>query len=348
MRAENPTVTELGELTGVSRASAHRMWRAVTRPKTTSDLDFLYRTAGELKSGDSSVSNPLRKAEYRGVLHVGHDELKCFVLEDGTRVISGRSMTSAIGMKGRAQGVSRIAAHSTLRLHIPDELHKQLSSPILFTGSTSRSSNPTQGYEATVLLSICEAILVARDAGALKTEAEQRYATYCDALVRSFAKVGIIALVDEATGYQEVRARDELHQILERYIAKELLPWAKRFPDDFYKEIFRLKRWRYDPQSVKRPGYIGTLTNQLVYEKMPPGVLDELRERNPSNDRGNRRVRHHQLLTTDIGNPHLEKHLSATIALMRASRTWVEFERLFNRSFPGDKGIQEELDLDSP
>jgi hypothetical protein len=39
-------------------------------------------------------------------------------------------------------------------------------------------------------------------------------------LLRGFARVGIIALVDEATGFQRDRTKDALSKILEAYIAK--------------------------------------------------------------------------------------------------------------------------------
>ena len=92
-----------------------------------------------------------------------------------------------------------------------------------------------------------------------------------DILMRGLAHVGIIALVDEATGYQVVREREELHHILEAYINQELLPWSKTFPDGYYQELFRLRGWEYSPPSVKRPqmvgrpaGYRGLLQNQLT------------------------------------------------------------------------------------
>ena len=154
-----------------------------------------------------------------------------------------------------------------------------IQNPIQFLGTGSRVKHPAAGYEATILHDLCQAALSARDTGVLKTEQEQRYAQYCEALLRAFAKVGMVALVDEATGYQAERDRDELHRILEAYIAQELLPWAKRFPDEFYRQLFRLRGWQYSPLTVKRPQYIGKLTNKLIYEKLPPGVLGELRRK---------------------------------------------------------------------
>ena len=152
--------------------------------------------------------------------------------------------------------------------------------------------------------------------------------------MRALSRVGVIALVDEATGYQEVRDRDELHRILAAYIHEELLPWAKRFPDEFYQQLFRLKGWEYKPPSVKRPQFVGKLTNELIYEKLPDGVLQQLREKNPLTSGGYRKHRHHQFLTMDIGNPHLERHVAAVTTLMRVSSTWTRFKKLFDRAYP--------------
>ncbi|MFC2044876.1 P63C domain-containing protein [Chloroflexota bacterium] len=152
-------------------------------------------------------------------------------------------------------------------------------------------------------------------------------------IMRGLARVGITALIDAATGYEKVRDRDELNRILEAYISKELLPWTKRFPDEFYQQLFRLRGWQYRPVSVKRPKYVGKLTNELVYEKLPTGVLIELRSKNPVTPKGYRKHRHFQFLTDDIGNPHLEKQLVAVTTLMKVSPNWATFYRLFNRAY---------------
>ena len=89
--------------------------------------------------------------------------------------------------------------------------------------------------------------------------------------------IGIIGLVDEATGYQGIRAKRALATILEEFIAEELQPWTKTFPYEFYEEIFRLKGWP-GPDGVKRPSVIGHYTNDIVYARLAPGVLDELKQ----------------------------------------------------------------------
>ena len=146
------------------------------------------------------------------------------------------------------------------------------------------------------------------------------------------ATVGTIALVDEATGYQRIREARALATILARLIAKELQPWTKTFPYEFYQQIFRLKCWS-GPDGVKRPSVIGHYTNDFVYKRLAPGVLDELRERSPRLSSGHRRNRHHQWFMPEIGHPKLKEHLAAVIALMRASPNWDSFCAAFNAHF---------------
>jgi hypothetical protein len=122
--------------------------------------------------------------------------------------------------------------------------------------------------------------------------------------------------------------------LLDRYLRKELAAWAKRFPDEFYKEMFRLRGWRWPSIGGKRPGIVGTYTNDLVYERLAPGILQELETRNPKDERGRRKAHHHSWLTEDVGHPALAQHLHAVIGFMRASASWDQFYRLMNRAFP--------------
>lgn len=281
------------------------------------------------------MAEKLVKATHKGQLKIGAIEIPCFVLEDGRRMISGRGMTKAIGMKGRGQGAIRIATHKTLKPFFPEELRVAILNPTQFDGSTLNKVSPTTGYEATMLSDVAEAILTARDNGELKTEQEKRYAIFCDALMRSLAKVGIIALVDEATGYQEVRDRLALQKILDKYLRDDLAKWAKTFPDEFYEHLFRLKGWQYRPLSVKKPSVVGHWTNDIIYSRLAPGVLKELRRRNPIQEgTGRRRHKHFQWLSDDEGHPALKEHLSNTTFLMKASPNWQIFYRALQRAAP--------------
>ncbi len=283
------------------------------------------------------MAEELQKATHGGNMTVGDIEIPCYVLENGTRIISQRGIQRSIGMStGRGRG-ERAHRLGFLMEQISSEgaQHKDLTvritSPILFR--PPNGGKPAYGYEATILADICDAIFVARKHGLIQRQ-QMHLADRAELLMRAFARVGIIALVDEATGYQEVRDRNALHRILEKYIQPELLPWAKRFPDEFYHHIFRLRKWPTSPPTEKRPGFVGTLTNFLVYERLPQGVLDELQRLNPTVKPGRRRHKHHQFLTEDVGNPHLARQLVAVITLMRISDSWTGFMSHFTKAFP--------------
>ena len=272
-----------------------------------------------------------QQAPFQGKLHIGDIEIPCFVLEDGTRVISGRSLTTSIGMKGRGQGAPRIATHKTLKPFIDNDLRVAIENPIQFIGIGGRV---TSGYEATVLQELCEAILNARDSNSLKTAQELRYAKFADMLIRSFAKIGIIALVDEATGYQEVRDRVALQKILDKYLTDEWAKWTKTFPDEFYRELFRLKGIPYPPVSMKKPSYVGHWTNDIIYSRLAPGILSDLKKKNPRLESGQRKRKHHQYFTRDVGHPALKEHLSNVMFLMKASPNWANFHLSLQRAAP--------------
>lgn len=272
-------------------------------------------------------------------LKIGDMEMPCYVLEDERRVLSAGGFQNAMGI---AQGGSMKAGMSRLELFASGKL----ISPFINSDLADRVRNPIHfitpsgkmayGYEADTLVLLCEAVLSARQEKQLQAQ-QMPIAQQCELIMRGLARVGIVALVDEATGYQIVRKRGDLAKILEAYISKELLPWAQRFPLEFYEEIYRLHGWAgLDPASRSKPGYVGKLTNALVYERLPEGVLDQLRAQNPADAGGKRKFKHHQFLTDEIGNPHLEKHLAKTIALMQASDSWTGFKKMFRRVFKVD------------
>ncbi len=270
-------------------------------------------------------------ATHKGILKIHDAEIQCFVLDDGRRVLSGRAVTNALGLSGRGPGMDRFLLAKSLQPYIDDDLKNILGNPIQF--QVEAGIVPPQGYEAGILPELCNAVIEANENGKLRKNQQQMVAP-ARILLRGFAKVGIIALVDEATGYQDYRARQALEQILERFLKDELAKWAKRFPDEFYKQLFKLRGWEYKSGSVKRPSVVGTLTNDIVYSRLAPGVLDELKRRTPRDDHGRAKVHFHQWLTEDVGHPKLQEHLAAVIALMKASPDWRTFERLLNRALP--------------
>lgn len=166
------------------------------------------------------------------------------------------------------------------------------------------------------------------------TPSQMPIAIKADILMRGLAHTGIIALVDEATGYQEVRDRKALQEILDRYIGQELAKWVRTFPDDFYQEIFRLKKWEFKPGSNKRPMMMAKLTADLVYSRLAPGVLDELRKLTPKDDKGRRKNKLFQWLSPEFGHPVLKSHIAGITYLAKANDDWDYFYRAVTRVSP--------------
>jgi hypothetical protein len=233
--------------------------------------------------------------------------------------------------RGRSDRLMLFLAGDRLSPFISNDLSAASENPIFFR--PPHGGAPAFGYPATILADICDAVLAARKASALQQQ-QLHIAEQCEILVRGFARVGIIALVDEATGYQRDRARDALAKILEAFIAKELQPYLPTFPADYYEQMFRLRGLEYPHGSVKRPQYFGTLTNDVVYKRLAPGVLDELRRVSARDDTGRLRHKYFQRLTSNAGYPKLREHLGAVVAYMKVSDNYHDFIEKLDRFHP--------------
>ncbi len=308
--------------------------KARAKALTPEERSEAARVAAEARWGAN-----VPRATHEGELIIAGTSIKCAVLETGKRLLTQETFLKSIGRSPRAKGgtgsslrlvdgLPPFLAANNIKPFISDEL-AQSTTPILF-----RSVKGARGfgYEAMLLPMVCEVYLKARDAKAL-LPGQEHIASTCDLLMRGLARVGIIALVDEATGYQDERAKQELSRILEAYIAEELRPWIKTFPDEFFRQIYRLQRWEYKPGYAKRTPYVGKLINKYVYEQLPPGVLEELRSRNPITPKGYRQHKHFQFLTADTGHPHLDRQLAAVTTIMRISDDKGGFEENFAKAF---------------
>jgi hypothetical protein len=300
---------------------------------------------------EKAGKTPPQKAVLEGELEINDIVIPCAVLDGGIRVISQRGMSKAFGRVVTGSGSSKsekatpktgdaklptFLSANNLKPFIDLELAASLTSPIEYT--PPHGGRTAYGFKAELVPRICEVWMKAKDAKVL-LPSQQATAEVASILIRGLAHVGIIALVDEATGFQDYRAQNALAKILEAFVAKELQKWIKTFPVDFYKELFRLRGLNYHTIEVKKPSYIGHLTNDLVYARLAPGVLKELREKNPVKknpvtEKVYRKNKHHQWLTPEMGHPKLLQHLSAVIALMRAFDDWPTFYSRLDRALP--------------
>lgn len=281
------------------------------------------------------------KATHSGKIKIGDIEIECAVLPDGRRVLSERTIMTAMD-RSYSGYYSENKADGSAPAELPNFLAPKGLRPFIQAGLTDLLNRAVgyvpvagvtvcRGLDAQALPMICEVWLKARDSNALKAN-QAKAAAQADIIMRGLAHVGIMALVDEASGYQAVRDQNALQALLDRYLRRELAAWAKRFPDEFYKQIFRLRGWEWRGMKVNRPGVVGHYTKDLVYARLAPGLLEELQQRQPKE--GARKPALHQWLSDDIGCPALSQHIHAVIALMRASKSWNAFMALIDAALP--------------
>jgi len=283
--------------------------------------------------------SPLPQSQYESKIVIGDAEIPCAVLDDGRRLLTQQGFLKAIGRARSAKGgqgssvdgVIPFLAAKNLSGLVDDDL-KNLLKPVQFRTMGGR---PAYGFSAEALPEVCNLYLKARDLHILH-KWQDPIAVKCDMLVRGLAVVGIVALVDEATGYQRDRANDALSEILRTFISPRLRAWVKTFPDDFYKELFRVYGLTYSEFTTKRPRFIGRLTRDFIYSRLPTGVLEELEARNPVVPGRGRKVHHHRLLSEDIGHPVLQRHVWGFITLAKVcpvgGRTILK--KMVNQAFP--------------
>ena len=282
---------------------------------------------------------------YSNILDLDGTKLPCAVIEGPNgiqRVLSESGITQAI--LGTRSGASKrlkkaasdggallplFVAPSQLKEFITNDLLEGPLKPIDYVDG----DRVIRGYDASILVAVCGVWLKARAKGKLQKQ-QLAKAQQAENLTLALADVGIVSLIDEATGYQDDRARDALAKIFATFLAKERQKWALTFPLDFYREIYRLRGWKFEPWNTKRPSVVATWTDDFVYDRLAPGLTKELREKNPIAETGRRSHKHHQWFNAEKGHPKLKEHIAGVIALLRAAENWGSFKRGLDRAYP--------------
>jgi len=285
------------------------------------------------------MKDTIAKATHEGKVKIGEFELRVYNLDNGERVMSRIDFLKALGRRGKAKGGRKYDEEFNLPVfltarNLKEFIDKELeenSYPIHFIDLKRQESI---GYKAQLLPSTCYVFMDASKANALHKN-QLHILERSEKLVRGFATVGIIALIDEATGYQDIRVQKALEKILNEFLLNEKKPYIGMFPLEFYKQIYKLNNWQWMPENArKRPGVIGKWTNDVIYNRIAPKLLSELQKRNPTVKPGRRKFKHFQLLTDKVGDPALKSHFDGIMALMRATPNWRKFKELLNRAYP--------------
>jgi hypothetical protein len=259
---------------------------------------------------------------FTGSLEIGDVTFECHVLNNHQRVLTQREVVRVIS-GGRISGnLTRYLERNPL---YNGEMLAGRTVQFRVPGAGSQAAI---GYDAELLVEICELYLDARAQGVLKPS-QKRLASMAETIVRACAKVGIIALVDEATGFQKVREKRALQLKLQAFIADDMQEWARMFPEEFWYELARLEGVRYSPRN--RPLRWGKYVMAFVYDAIDSDVGKELRKVNPN---PRHRSNHHQWLK-EFGREKVNNQIQQVIAVMKLCDDMEDFRKKFARVFKG-------------
>ena len=295
---------------------------------------------GAFSKWDKSLPTVLLGAK----LKLGGIEVDCYVTEEGERLIAGRGMQEVLKLVDENLPSSGQKPGSRLtRL-----LNNKKLKPLIYKDKSQDQFEPKKrryqgrliaGFNAEMLVDICEGILEARSKGLIITARQSIIAAQCELIMRGLAKVGIVALIDEATGYQNLRPADGLRSYFDEILRKDLAAWSKKFPDEFYENIYKLKDWEWPGMGKNRFSIVGTYTNDLIYGRILPGLIEEFEHRNPKNNKGHRGHKHHQWLNDEVGNKLFAQQMFTILAVQRAclkkpSNKWKHFMKMIDEILP--------------
>ncbi len=182
------------------------------------------------------------------------------------------------------------------------------------------------GFEATTLVDICHKYLEAREQLLLKKN-QLHLAAQAEIVVRACAKIGIIALIDEATGFQKVRAERDLQLKFQAFIAEDLQEWAKMFPEEFWMQLARLEGITYSPRN--RPLRWGKYVMKFVYDAVDSDIGKELRKKNPNP----RFLKNHHQWLKKFGRDQVHDQITKTVTVMQLCDNMDDFREKFARLF---------------
>lgn len=290
------------------------------------------------------------RATHEGSFMLGDVEVSAAVLPNRQRLITqatflralgrSRSPKGGTGVFSTVDGVPFFLQAEVFKPFITEELLMSTTPIFFIDGSGSRSV----GYDAKILPHVADVYLKYRDSlHAKKKQLPPRYERIvraCDALMRFLAQQGIVALVDRATGYTEDLNREIIAQMLEAWVSEKLRPYVRTFPVSWFRQVCRLRGIPFPPD-MKLPRYVGKIVNDLVWDRLGPGVRQWLDERTPTGENGRRKYKKFQRLTEEFGIQQLLHHLGVEEGLMLGfgNGEWDKFYDRLNRTLPPFKPL---------
>lgn len=300
---------------------------------------LLPKISSALEVDEAELSGVDLYSMYEGELHIGDKSINCAVLNNGTRVLTATAVFSAFDRPRKGKSSESYRADQMPSFLNANNLQpfvdEQLEGWTKLMSYKGKNGQILSGYDARILRGICKVYIDANRAGAL-AKSQERFVAISETILYSLSDVGIIALVDEATGYDKVktRAKDALQKFFEAALLENAGRWVKTFPDKFFETIYRMRGWNWNGMST-HPSVVGIWINDIVYSRIAPVLLEELRRLNPSVEGKGRKYKHHQFLTEEVGHPKLKEHIEGVLAIARLSDyNWNRFMRFLDKAYP--------------
>jgi hypothetical protein len=261
-------------------------------------------------------------------------DVECYVLDDEmkTAVISQRGMGAALGLGISGSRLPMFVNSRRMASYVGQELREKLENPLVFQGPSAGGNSPppskVNGYDVTILIDICKAVIAAEADNKPVNPAVARQAHI---ILSASAKAGIRDLVYALAGYDATR--QEVIEAFKFYVREEAREYEKEFPDQLYAEWYRL--YKLPKPQKNKPWKFKHLTVEHVYEPLAKsnGKIYELTQalRAASNERWKRL---HQFLS-EIGVKALRTQLGQTLGIAQVSDTAEQYEANIRRAFGG-------------
>jgi hypothetical protein len=291
------------------------------------------------RNAAKALEDPTRTPEAlcEGLLEIGSVQIECYVLDSLKRVIHKRGMAKALGMKSEGgNAFMKTMGRKGLGSQIGEDLRSKLDNPIIFKTLTT---DPGHGYDATILIDICAAILDASKAGRLGA-GQAALAVQAEIIIRASAKLGIVAMVDEATGFIADKRREKYKDLFREFIREEIRLYDEpQFPDQLFDVIYKIYGLPRKADSNTHPQFFGKFIRKYIYQPLANSngaILEMLDEKNPVvYVNGGRRYKMYNFLSEVVGMPALKSHFWQVIGIGNSVKGKAQFERSFYTAFPG-------------
>lgn len=292
--------------------------------------------AARLETKQIEDPNHIPEALCEGEMEIGSVQIECYVLDNQKRVISKRGMAKALGMRSEGGNVfMRAMGRKGIGSVIEENLRQKLDNPIIFKALTSDLAH---GFDATVLIDICDSIIEAAKNKKLGPNQES-LALQAEIIIRASAKLGIVALVDDATGFIADKRRQQYKELFKEFIKEEVSWYQSEFPDQLFDVMYKIYGLPRRADAKNHPRFFAKFIRKYIYQPLANSngaILEMLDEKNPVvYASGGRRYKMFQFLSDVVGLPALRAHLWQVIGIGNASKGKAQFEKNFTTAFPG-------------